>query len=327
MTRPYHIQSPGAMAACVSAAILTTAALVVPMFDHEMSRHNVLQISTAVGLTTLTISVAVLGHLWTRGLTAWALTALAFAGSLAIVWETSNQRAQTQTATYAASDDTIKTKQRLELRRREAEEILAGHRRAQAIECASGRGKKCDGMSYTVQTWEAAVSGYEAKLRGLPVATPNVKIEQAATLARLLGYDEVTQGRVREWVALIDPRIVPVLLELISIVCGICSIGARPVSPVSQVSQVSAISDFSDFSRGNQLEKSEKSHVFSTIATNDDDTIIVGLQRLGGIARSQRDLAKAMGICDSEVSKRLANCAAVERVREDNRIVVRLKDK
>ena len=56
----------------------------------------------------------------------------------------------------AAAADIEKSRKAITQKLAEAQEILAGHRAAQAKECASGRGKRCDGVSYTVETWQAA---------------------------------------------------------------------------------------------------------------------------------------------------------------------------
>jgi len=332
----YQIRSPLAMCACAISGSLSILLLVEPSFNEGFTHRTIVAAAVSVGLVSMAIITGVLAHghgLWTASGAALALVSVGLSG--AIVWEQSGRRAQSRVTTQTVVVDATKERARLTQLRAEADQILTRHRADQARECASGKGKRCDGISYTVRTWEAALEGYDAKLRGVPAPTPDAKVETISTAAELLGKDAKT---ARAWVSLIDPLLVPMLLELAAIICGIVAFGPKlsrlsPMVPHSAPFVHDDISDFSNKTAGKVLEIPRKTLAITEksdtrppiIAANDEDTIIVGLKRLGGKASSQRELARVMGICDSEVSKRLASCTRVERVREDNRVVVRIK--
>lgn len=336
--KSYHISSPLAMAAATISGALSIASLVVPMLDQPLTPAVWLSISMSAGLVLVTIMVGVLAH--SHGLmtaSGAVLACLAALASLIVVWETSSRRAQVQVAAHTTVDVSAKERERLSLRLAQTEEMLAANRKSQASECQSGKGKRCDGISYTVKTLESAVVGLQTQLKGAPVLAPDAKVERAATVAELTGHDAKA---ARVWVSLLDPVAVPLLLELVSIVCGVLAFRCAPVAAVaavSAVSQVAPVSDFSDFSKQNEpeiQEKSEKSAPPEKVATlpenpvtvpDDDACIIVGIKRLNGTARSQHELAVASGLSDAELSKRLRNSKLFERVREDNRNVVRLR--
>jgi hypothetical protein len=66
--------------------------------------------------------------------------------------------------------------------------IRCGLRDAATAECASGRGKRCDGKSYSVSTYESAIKGYEQTLKELGPEKPSSGYRHAArVLAALPG--------------------------------------------------------------------------------------------------------------------------------------------
>ena len=109
----------------------------------------------------------------------------------------------------------------------EAQEILARHRKAQAVECASGVGKRCDGVTYTVATWTAAVEGYEAKLKALPLSrTPEAGPKRIAALLALLPGVTKPAAQLEADVQLIAPALFGVFIELAALAFGF--FGFRP---------------------------------------------------------------------------------------------------
>jgi hypothetical protein len=120
----------------------------------------------------------------------------------------------------------------------EAQEILATHRAAQARECASGKGKRCDGTTYTVATWEAAVLGHEARIGKLPApAAPNAGTKRIAAFVALLPGVTKTAVQLEPDVALIAPCLFGLFIEMAALAFGLY--GFRPahraiVDPVSK---------------------------------------------------------------------------------------------
>lgn len=72
----------------------------------------------------------------------------------------------------------------------EAEETVKGLRDKAAKECASGKGKRCDGITYSITTYEAAIRGYEQTMRDHPRQSTATKAAMAAEVAALAGFSK-----------------------------------------------------------------------------------------------------------------------------------------
>lgn len=334
----YQIRSPLAMCACAISGSLSILLLVEPSFNDGFTHRLIVPVAVSIGLVSMAIITGVLAHghgLWTASGAALALVSVGLSG--AIVWEQSGRRAQTRVTTQVVVVDATKERARLTKLRAEADQILTGHRAAQARECASGKGKRCDGISYTVRTWEAALEGYDAKLRGVPSPTPDAKVETISTAAKLSGYDA---DKARAWVSLVDPLLVPLLLELAAILCGVVAFGPKASTDLTGSkgltgSTVSAdmAPDFSAFSpekpqettlsagieapanENAESEKSEKSLRYSvSLLDIADDVLVPIVERRGGEVSSQAHLAKLAQLGEGTVSKMLAKSNKLERV-------------
>lgn len=124
---------------------------------------------------------------WGSMLTLGLLAALC---SIYTVYESSGRRAELLDAKVMGVENTEQERSKLRRKLAEAESILTTHRAAQATECASGKGSKCDGRTYTVHTWEAAALGYETRLKALPPPKPaNAIADRIAGVVSLVGGD------------------------------------------------------------------------------------------------------------------------------------------
>jgi hypothetical protein len=111
----------------------------------------------------------------------------------------------------------------------EAETMLAKSQAALAKECASGKGRRCDGIRATVEVYDAAVRGHKAELDKLgpaKVAVPEAK--RAGELAAVFGADPV---KIEAAMILVIPFVTTVFLELGAIIC--LGYGFRPSRKVS----------------------------------------------------------------------------------------------
>lgn len=72
----------------------------------------------------------------------------------------------------------------------EAEETVKELRNKAAKECASGKGKRCDGITYSITTYEAAIRGYEQTMRDHPRMSTATKAAMAAEVAALAGFSK-----------------------------------------------------------------------------------------------------------------------------------------
>lgn len=295
----YHIASPLAMAACLLAGSLSTLTLIEPALHGNFTLTHWIAVGVAVGLVSLTISTGVLAHQLGRSAAGIALAVLSLAGSGIIVWEQSGRRAQTRDQSAVSVTDTERERARLVQKRSEAEEILTTHRRSQATECASGKGKKCDGVTYTVHTWEAAVAGYDAKLSKLPVVAPDAKSERAATIAGLLGYDD---EHARVWVSILDPLATPVWLEWVSIVCGILAFRQFPRR--TEITTIPRASTLPVSDRGTPVTPRLLTHV-----ETDEARVVAALELQGGKVHSQRHLSTLLGVSPAETCRMLQKCS------------------
>ena len=100
----------------------------------------------------------------------------------------------------------------------EAEENVTKYRKRLSDECGSGKGTKCGGFTYTVKTWEAAVTGYKAEISALGAPKPiDPKAERVAAIAAMLGVG-ISPDVIQRHVAIVEPLALPIFLELGSII-------------------------------------------------------------------------------------------------------------
>lgn len=238
MQTNYSIASPAAILGGVAAACGATALLVRDAFVTGFTVDHALM-PVLVGITILA------GHLvWQaarrgRVFSACGLALLAILGSGLTVYETAGRRAEIRDTSVAAADDTEKQRQHTRKMLAEAEEILAKHRAARDAECASGKGRKCDGLTYTADTWAAAVIGYKAELAKLPPPKPvDPKAERIAALSGL--FFGAKDADVKKAVAILEPFALPLFLELGAIVLFSFGLSSKPRSRPAEAPAVPA---------------------------------------------------------------------------------------
>lgn len=126
----------------------------------------------------------------------------------------------------------------------EARQILRTHQATQATECASGRGKRCDGVSYTVATWTAAVKGHEAELATLAPPPADAGVRRIAAFVALLPGVSTPAKGLEASVALVLPALLGLFLDVAALAFGFHGFGpsrnrtvrtfARPESPAPE---------------------------------------------------------------------------------------------
>jgi hypothetical protein len=90
---------------------------------------------------------------------------LLFVGSTSYVVISSGARnAETAAVKVAAIAQVNADRARVEAERSKAQAMLDAERKAMARECASGKGRRCEGVQATVAVYAAAVAGHDAKL-------------------------------------------------------------------------------------------------------------------------------------------------------------------
>lgn len=289
----YTIASPSAIVGGVAAAGGAIALLVRDAFVSGWSVDHALM-PVLVGITILA------GHLlWEalrrgRLIAALGLALLAIFGSGLTVIEAMGRRAEVRDVKVASAIDVETQRKHLRTMLTEAEEILARHRATLATECASGKGRKCDGMTYTVLTWESAVAGYETKLAKLGAPRPvDPKGERVAAVVAF--FTSLKEGDVKQGVALLEPFAMPLFLELGSIVLfsfGFSSGRRKPIVAEAPAEQVTPVADHQPLPpKGGSKTKIE--------AERD----LVMLLAMGTTIESQDWLADRWGVGKGTVSK------------------------
>jgi len=122
---------------------------------------------------------------------------------------------QSRVAAEAEAGTAYRTEERTKLEQTLAlnSEMLDGARKALAAECASGNGKRCDGKRATVQVYEDAVAGVEAKIEklGPKTSTETQATKMAEFIALLTGWDK---AKVEHALLLIQPFTYATIFEL-----------------------------------------------------------------------------------------------------------------
>ncbi len=142
----YTIASPAAIAAGTAAAMGAIALLVRDGFTNGWTVELALM-PVLVGVTILT------GILVSKALRRGKLIAAAGLlfihafGSGLTIYETAGRRAEARDAKTAMAADSVTTRQHLAKMLAEAEGNVALYRKRMSTECASGKGKRCDGAT------------------------------------------------------------------------------------------------------------------------------------------------------------------------------------
>jgi len=228
----YRINSPsatagGALAAGGAIALLCRDALVTG-WTVDLALMPLL-----VGLTVLSGVLAARALRRAHVLPAIGLYALALLGSSLVVYETTGRRAEVRDTKVASAVDDGERRQHLTKMLNEAEDNVRKYRQRLSSECPTGKGTRCQGATYTVYTWEAAVTGYKSELAALGAPRPvDPKAERVAALAALAGVS-TPAATVKASVGLIEPLALPLFLELGSILLFGYGLRQRAPAPAS----------------------------------------------------------------------------------------------
>lgn len=241
----------GVICACVTCFVL---------FDDVLRSGAKFTTDHALTLAVILI-VAAAAHMWwqqTRNghvLLGLGLVCLFFAGLAYLVVASGGRNAEVmvakRNAAHASNSERADRLQKIA----EAEFILGpcpegtpskdvgercGLRQVRDAECKSGKGKKCDGKSYSVTTYEAAIEGHRAALAKLPELEENGAIKSAAQVfVALKGTPlegrEAAEKDYAGRLELLLPYIKAVLVEVATVVFLAVALGNRraTVAPMS----------------------------------------------------------------------------------------------
>ena len=293
--RTYTFASPAAILAGAAATVLSIALLLRDVRDPW---------SVDAALPPVLVLVTIIaGHnVWRalrrgRLISATLLALLTVFGSSLVVWEQMGRRAEARDTKVASAEDNSVQRQRLQKKLTEAEEVLGTHRASRDRECATGKGKQCDGKQYTVATWEAAVTGYKAELTGLGTPKPvDPKAERLAALSNMIGFG-AEDAKVRSLVAMFDPLAVPLFLELGAII--LFGYGLSPV-PRRRSATMETVATVTHLSAEDSPETSPPGGGMTKIAAERDLITLLALKKP---IESQDHLADRWRVGKGTVSK------------------------
>lgn len=279
----------------VAGAALWASATALLMSDALGTGHLTMQHALQPVLTAGTVCAAALAH---RALAAWrvgsgvALLMLAVLGSVATVYGTLGRQAETRDTRAASA---TATHQRHALLSSELESA----RTNAATECRV-RGPRCEG-------WEGRIDQIKGELASLHLVPVDPRGEAMGRLAVLAGLDG---GKVQAIVAALDPLMLPLFLELGSIVFFA---GAFP----SQRRKASTVSNV-DASSQESVGKLSTPGLESVRRVWSREEALQDMRRMKEVG-AQRFLAARYGVAPSTISKWLAEA-------EHNGVVQRRRD-
>jgi len=208
-------------------------------------------------------------------------------------------------------------RERIAKLRSEAQAMLTGALKEVAKACVGGDGKACKGAKATRDVYEAAVKGHDADLTRLPaLQTPNAGYKAAAeALVMLPWFSDRKQADVEKALIVLLPWLAVLIAELGTIVFLSSALGHRSVVSFSDRVQTSfsaieapdVLALFSAPQPDNDPEppkgRKTKSDNVVRFPVQSTHPVIRALET-SGRTLSNGELAKAMGVSDSEASKR-----------------------
>lgn len=139
-------------------------------------------------------------------------------GTALIVFSSVGRQGETLalSSAQAAAAEEARTDAKTGLKR--AQGMLAQAQAELGRECKSGRGKRCDGIQRTIDVYEAAARGEQAKLDKIGPAKP--VSPEAERLAEIAGVFGANKEQVKAGAILVHPLLVTLFLEYGGILCG-----------------------------------------------------------------------------------------------------------
>ena len=239
-------------------------------------------------------------------LSAVFMTLLAIFGSGIIITETMGRRAETRDAKVAEKAKTVEQYSVIAADYQRAAGLVAQSEQWTAAECASGKGKKCDGQTFTLNQRKAHAEKLKAELEKATAPAPvDSKADKIAYWAAILFGASKTFAK--ELFQNFDPFSLALFFEIGSIVGFGFGIKTRMV--VSEVPAVSTVSEPKMLSFEN--EKGDR-----------PDPEIEEIKRiLAGRKKpvTNDELAELLGVTKSEASKRnqkAHNAGVIQKLKE-----------
>jgi hypothetical protein len=259
-----------------------------------------IQAASLVGLTVLAGHLANQAWQELRLSAASGLAILAVLGSALTIYSAMGNRAEVRDVKVASASLSDSERARLQIDLDKTTKLVAEAETWTATECKSGRGPKCDGVTFILNQRRASQNALQGQLKQVgPVATPEPKAAQVALLAGLAGYDA---GKTKQVVSAVEPLAFPLFLELLAIVLFGFGLGHNSVARFPTAKDTRQTSFFHeapaiDCPTPPTNGGTRQSNVVQL------HPVVEALQRAGNPV-SNRDLAQLMQVSDGESSKR-----------------------
>lgn len=297
-TTRYYVHSVPALIGGIVAAGFSIALLCRDGFATGFTFEHA-AMPALVGLTVL------LAHEAWRAGKEWKLIsfvgflALALIGSSVIVSETMGRRAESRDAKVAQAEKTVDQYAVIAADYRKAAELVAQSEQWTAAECASGKGKKCDGQTFILNQRKAHAKELKGQLEKANAPAPvDSKADRIAAAAALFGLGE---GMVKKAVHTFEPFVLPLFLELGAIFLFGFGVRTRKVSVLSVPAETPKALSFERPLTDDEVEQIRK--------------ILTGRKQ----PVTNDELAALAGVTKSEMSKRVQkahNAGVIQKLKE-----------
>jgi hypothetical protein len=196
------------------------------------------------------------------------------------------------------------------LDREEAKKRYQAALDAETLECATGKGRKCEARRETTVLSRADLDKYERAVHTLqPEQVANADIVAAASLLSRLPGISADRASIQATLELGFPFLQSLFCELAAI-CGF-AIGLghqkKPIVVLPPAETVVTVAG-PEFSAPVVQLPPPRVAKFKRPRTTDQQHVTDALDRLGGVAGSNDQLAAEMRVGKAEASKRVSNC-------------------
>lgn len=243
----------GRTLAGVAGVVSATGALAILLQDGWRTgswslEHGLIPLLMLVQILSGHLFVTALRGGWRKGLSAAGFAAVAAVATWAVLYTSIGKQAETAGPQLAAAAENARQRAKTARMLADAEFMLAacpagtavadvgtkcGLRARQAAECSGGKGRRCDGVTYSITTYEAAIKGYKGELAAAPLANPAQRAERVASLiGRVSGADVKALTQV---LAEIEAAVYALVFELAALVSFGFAFGhARPAKAAGE---------------------------------------------------------------------------------------------
>lgn len=218
----------GFLASTGALAILVQDAIRTNVWTLE---HGLIPVLMSIQILTAHLAIAALKQ-W-RAASAIGFVVVAIVSTWGVLYTSVGKQSRVAAEQASAQADTGRQRADAERRLAANTAMLDGARARHAAECATGKGRRCDGILATVGVYEDAVSGNRAEIARLgPPAPVHTRADaMAALIATLAGS---SRDRVRDLLLQIEPFTYATIFELAALVSfGFAFGGARKTRPAS----------------------------------------------------------------------------------------------